>query len=87
MSACCDDTAIITFDDDFSKCNAATKFDHSTLTFDLFAKFCSRNVADTHFKRHTSLERVGPHYRNCADDVNDGRYAAAVKGPVPALSE
>jgi hypothetical protein len=87
VSACCDDAAISTSDDDLCERNAATKFDHSALTFNLFANFCSRNVADAHFKRHASFKRVGPNNRHRANDVNYSGYTPAVKGAVTALSE
>ena len=87
MSASGYHAAISTFDDDLCECNSPTKFDHSALTFNLFANFCSRNVADAHFKRHASFKRVGPNNRHRAYDVNYSGYTPAVKGAVTALSE
>ena len=62
--------AISTFDDNLCECNPPTKFDHSTLTTNLFADFRGGNVANAHFQRHASFERIGTDYRYSADDVD-----------------
>ncbi len=87
VTASGDDTAIGTFDDDLCERNAAAKFDHSAFALNLLANFCGGNVANTHFERHASLERIGPNNCNCADDVYYCRYATAVKGAIATFQE
>ena len=77
-------TAVSAFDDDLRKRDATAQLDNSTLTSNLFADFCRRNVADAHFKGHTGFERVSADNGNRANDVDYGGDATAVKCSITA---
>jgi len=85
VPTCGNHTAIGTFDDHLCERNAATKLDHTALTTNLFANFCSGHVADAHFKRYASFQGISPNYRNCADDVDYGGNASPMKSAITAL--
>ncbi len=77
-------TAVSAFDDDLRKGDATAQLDNSTFTSNFFANFRRRNVADAHFKRHTSFEGIGADDGNGANDVDYGGDTTAVKCPITA---
>ncbi len=78
--------AIRAFNNNLRERNAATQLDDAAVTRDLFANFCSGNVADAHFKRNTGFQRVGADNGHRANYVDYGGDASAMKRPVTALS-